>query len=119
MILGFDELFVPAIVAGTKIHTIRAGQRWQAGEVAHFCVHAGQPTQYEFWPPQPVRLVQSIELTSTELRVDGRLLPPAELLALAQADGFPTAEALLAHPYFVARPLPFLGQLVHWTACRY
>ena len=33
MILGFDEAFAPLIVAGTKIHTIRAGQRWQAGEV--------------------------------------------------------------------------------------
>lgn len=117
MILGFDTAFVPAIVAGIKVHTIRAGQRWRAGEVAQFCVHAGQPDQYEFWSPQPVRLVQTIELTATELRVDGRPLAPAELLTLAQADGFSTAEALLA--YFANNPLPFRGQLVHWTACRY
>jgi len=117
MILGFDEAFVPAIVAGTKIHTIRAGQRWRAGEVAHFCVRAGQADQVEFWPPRPVQLVQAVELTATGLRVDGRPLAPAELLALAQADGFPTAEALLA--YFAGKPLPFRGQLVHWTAGRY
>jgi hypothetical protein len=117
MILGFDEAFAPAIIAGTKIHTIRAGQRWQEGEVAHFCVHAGQPAQHEFWPPQPVQLVQAIELTATEMHVDGRRLAPAELLTLAQADGFPTAEALLA--YFADKPLPFRGQLVHWTTCRY
>ncbi len=117
MILGFDEDFAPLIVAGTKVHTIRAGQRWRAGEVAQFVVLAGQPGQHEFWPPQPVRLVQAVELTATGLRVDGRPLAPAELLALARADGFPTAEALLA--YFAGKPLPFYGQLVHWTDCRY
>ena len=104
-------------MAGTKIHTIRAGQRWQAGDMARFCAHAGQPDQYEFWPPQPVRLVQDIELTATELRVAGHLLNPTELLALAQADGFATAAELFA--FFADKPLPFRGQLVHWTDCRY
>lgn len=117
MILGFNEAFIPAIVAGTKIHTIRAGQRWQAGTVAQFCVRAGQPDQYEFWPPRPIVVVQAIELTATEVRVDGRTLPPAELLALAQADGFGTVSELLA--FFADKPLPFQGQLVHWTDCRY
>jgi hypothetical protein len=117
MLLGFNEDFIPAIVAGTKIHTIRAGQRWQAGTVAQFCVHAGQPTQREFWPPQVVRLVQTIELTATELRVDGRLLSPAEFSALAQADGFATTTELLA--FFGDKLLPFQGQLVHWTERRY
>jgi hypothetical protein len=117
VILGFDAAFVPAIVAGTKVHTIRAGQRWQAGELIQFCVHAGQPGQQEFWPPRPVQLVQAIELTATEVYVDGRPLASTELLALAQADGFGTAEALLA--YFVDKPLPFRGQLVHWSDCRY
>jgi hypothetical protein len=117
MILGFNEAFAPLIVAGTKLHTIRAGQRWRAGEVAHFCIRAGQPDQHEFWPPQPVRLVQEVELTASELRVDGRLLSPPELLALARADGFGTAAELLA--FFVGYPLPFRGQLVHWSDCRY
>jgi hypothetical protein len=117
MILGFDEAFAAAIVAGTKIHTIRAGQRWRVGEVAHFCVRAGQPGQHEFWEPRPIVAVQAIELTVTRVQVDGRRLPPAELLALAQADGFPTPAALLA--YFADKPLPFHGQLVHWTARRY
>ncbi|MGI4760263.1 MAG: ASCH domain-containing protein [Janthinobacterium lividum] len=117
MILGFDEAFAPLIVAGVKIHTIRAGQRWQAGEVAQFVVYAGRPGQREFWPPQPVRLVQDIELTDSALCVDGRPLAPAELLTLAQADGFPTTEEFLA--YFTDKPRPFRGQLVHWTDCRY
>jgi hypothetical protein len=116
-VLGFNEVFVPLIVAGTKIHTIRAGQRWQTGDVAHFCVRAHQPDQFEFWPPHQVLSVQQIALTATELRVDGRLLPPAELLALAQADGFETANELLA--FFADKPLPFEGQLVHWTTCQY
>jgi hypothetical protein len=117
MILGFDEAFAPLIVAGTKIHTIRAGQRWQAGTIAQFYVRAGQPDQREFWEPRPVVAVQSIELNTSGLRVDSRPLGPAELLKLAQADGFSTAAALLA--YFAAKPLPFHGQLVHWTTLRY
>ena len=117
MRLGFNEDFISAIQAGSKVHTIRAGQRWQAGTVAHFCARAQQPDCYEFWPARPILLVQQVELTATELRVDGRLLPPAELLALAQADGFATAAELLA--FFAGYPLPFHGQLVHWTDLRY
>jgi hypothetical protein len=117
MVLGFNEAFVPAIVAGTKVHTIRAGQRWQAGTVAQFCVHAGQPGQREFWEPRPIIAIQNIELTHSELWVDGRLLSPPELQALARADGFATAAGLLA--FFADKPLPFRGQLLHWTNCRY
>jgi len=117
MILGFNEAFIPAIVAGTKIHTIRAGQRWQAGTVAQFCTQAHQPGQYEFWAPRPIVAVQDIELTASELRVESRLLPPDEALGLARADGFATTAELLA--FFADKPLPFRGQLVHWTDCRY
>lgn len=117
MTLGFDEVFIPAILAGTKVHTIRAGQRWRAGDIAHFCARAQQPDCYEFWPARPVQLVQEFELTATEVRLDGRPLTPAQLLALAQADGFNTATELLA--FFVDKPRPFQGQLVHWTELRY
>lgn len=117
MILGFNEAFIAAIVAGTKVHTIREGRRWQAGAVAHFCARAHQPDMYEFREPLPIQLVQSIELTTNELRVDGHLLPPAELLVLAQADGFATAADLFA--FFADKSMPFRGQLVHWTTLRY
>jgi hypothetical protein len=117
MVLGFNEEFMPAILAGTKLHTIRAGQRWQVGMVAQFCVHAGQPAQREFWAARPIVSIQAIELTTTELCVDGRPLSPPELLALAQADGFASAADLLA--FFADKPLPFRGQLLHWTALRY
>lgn len=38
MILGFKKQFVPLIVAGTKIHTIREDKhnRWKAGNKIHF-----------------------------------------------------------------------------------
>lgn len=117
MILGFKEAFISAIVAGTKVHTIREGQRWRVGEVAHFCARAHQPDQYEFWLPLPIVAIQAIELTRSELRVDGRLLGLVELVALAQADGFSSAADLLA--FFADRPLPFRGQLLHWTDLRY
>ncbi len=117
MILGFNDEFIPAILAGTKVHTIREGQRWRAGDVAEFYARAQAPDRYEFRAPLPVLLVQEIELTVEGLRVDGRLLPPPELLALAQADGFATAQELLA--FFAGKPLPLRGQLVHWTNLRY
>lgn len=117
MILGFNEAFIPAIIAGIKVHTIREGQRWKAGDVAHFCTRAHQPDQYEFWAPLPILLIQHIELTTSTLHIDGRLLDDTELQALARADGFATAAGLLA--FFADRPTPFVGQLLHWTTLRY
>ena len=117
MVLGFNEAFITAIVSGTKIHTIREGLRWQAGDIAHFCARAHQPDQYEFWEPLPILSIQGIELTKSTLHIDGRLLNESEVLALAQADGFATATELLA--FFADKPMPFVGQLLHWTALRY
>jgi hypothetical protein len=117
MILGFNESFIPAIQAGTKVHTIREGQRWRAGDIAHFYARAQAPDRYEFWEPRPVLLVQEFELTVAGLLIEGRLLTPTELLTLAQADGFATAAELLA--FFADKPLPLRGQLVHWTTLRY
>jgi len=117
MILGFNEAFTPAIIAGTKVHTIREGFRWQVGEIAQFYARAQQPDKYVFWAPRPILLIQHIELTSSTLRVDGRLLDAAELTALAKADGFATAAELLA--FFADKPMPFMGQLLHWTPLQY
>jgi hypothetical protein len=117
MILGFNEAFIPAILAGTKVHTIREGQRWKAGDVAEFYARAQAPDRYEFWEPRPILAVQDVELTAAGLLLDGRLLTPTALLALAQADGFATAKELLA--FFADKPLPLRGQLVHWTSLRY
>ena len=117
MILGFNEAFIPAILAGTKVHTIREGLRWQVGAIAQFCARAQQPDKYEFWAPRPILAIQGIELTGNELRVDNRLLDKAELQQLAQADGFATAAELIA--FFADKTLPFVGQLLHWTTLRY
>ncbi|GAA3987154.1 ASCH domain-containing protein [Hymenobacter antarcticus] len=35
MILEFKPEFVPLIISGTKVHTIRAGRRWVAGHFTH------------------------------------------------------------------------------------
>jgi len=117
MILGFNETFIPAIMAGTKVHTIREGFRWQAGDIAHFYARAQQPDKYAFWEPKPILLIQNIELTTSTLRVDNRLLDAAQSLALARADGFATVAELLG--FFADKPMPFVGQLLHWTALRY
>lgn len=117
MILGFNEAFIPAILAGVKVHTIREGQRWRAGDSAEFYARAQEPERYEFREPLPILLVQEVEITTAGLFVEGRLLSPTELLALAHADGFATANELLV--FFADKSHPFRGQLVHWTELRY
>jgi len=39
MNLGFNEIFIPKIISGSKIHTIRKDSfnRWGAGKLIHIC----------------------------------------------------------------------------------
>lgn len=75
------------------------------------------PIQYLFYPIRPVVSTQEAELNAEGMHVDGRRLEGAELELLAQRDGFATAADFLA--FFVGRPLPIVGQLIHWTPAHY
>lgn len=117
MNLPFSEQLVAPIQAGTKIHTFRAGQRWRAGMLIHFYAQSRRPGMYRFHPILPVVSVQAAELTAEGMHVDGRRLEGAELELFAQRDGFASAAEFLA--FFEGRPLPIVGQLIHWTPVRY
>lgn len=117
MNLPFSDALVAPIQAGTKVHTFRAGQRWQAGMLIHFYARARTPDMSLFFPVQPVVSVQAAKLTAEGMHVDGRRLEGAELELFAQRDGFATAVEFFA--FFAGRELPIVGQLIHWTPVRY
>lgn len=117
MNLAFSDDLLPAIQAGTKIHTFRAGSRWRAGTMIHFFARNRKPGMYQFFPKRPVVSVQAAELTAEGMHVDGRRLEGAELELFARRDGFATAADFFA--FFVGRELPIVGQLIHWTPVRY
>ncbi|MDO7877537.1 ASCH domain-containing protein [Hymenobacter sp. ASUV-10] len=122
MTLGFSPEFVPLIVNGTKIHTIRTGQRWSVGQAICFCTNEFQGELRSFRPDGVVTAVQAIRITAgpgpSVCEVDGRPLPDAELAELARRDGF-ESPAQLRQFFMDNYELPFVGQLVHWTTARY
>jgi hypothetical protein len=128
MILGFKAEFVPAVVAGTKPHTIRKGKRWRVGQSIQFYQDARQKTMLKIRPDAVATVVQEIIITRPErylgpprepvITIDGRQLTPLECQELARRDGFDDLDGLLrfiTQAYF----LPFTGQLIGWTDLRY
>lgn len=128
MILSFQETFVPAVVAGTKPHTIRAGQRWREGMSIQFYQNARQKSMAKIRPNDVARVVQEIKVEQPErylgppkqpiISIDGRQLTAIECTTLAHSDGFDSVEELVR---FLAmlHSLPFTGQLIGWTDLRY
>ncbi|SDY57257.1 hypothetical protein [Hymenobacter psychrophilus] len=91
MILGFDSAFVPQIQAGTKIHTIRRGHRWQAGQLINFSLNEDQATGRTFHPDAVVSSTQHLRIHNGQhLFIDERPILGVELDQLAQHDGFLT-----------------------------
>lgn len=118
MILGFKPEFVPLVISGAKVHTIRAGRRWVAGQPISFCTILGPDSFTKFQPDgmaQTVQAVRAVEVHGTYLiEIDGRQLPGPELAAFVRRDGFDLPHQLF---HFLAgyAGLPFVGQLIHWT----
>ena len=118
MNLEFKPDFVPQIIAGTKVHTIRAGRRWATGQSISFCTNIGPDNLAKFQPDglaQTVQTVRATEIHGTyRIKVDGRQLPAPELADFVRRDGFESPDQLFQ---FLAGydGLPFEGQLIHWT----
>ncbi|WP_210520792.1 hypothetical protein [Hymenobacter terricola] len=118
MILGFTPDFVPLITSGTKVHTIRAGRRWVAGQPISFCTNRGPDNLAKFQPDgvaQTVQTSRAAEIHGTYLvEVDGRQLPSPELAEFVRRDGFKSVDHLF-HFLTGYHGLPFVGQLINWT----
>ena len=118
MILGFTPAFVPQIISGTKVHTIRAGRRWVAGQSISFCINLSPDNQPQFQPDGVAQTVQAIRAEKIHgtylVEMDGRQLTGPELAEFIRRDGFESLDQLF-HFLTGYHGLPFVGQLIHWT----
>ena len=116
MILGFQKQFIPKILAGTKVHTIRKDprSRWLKGMKIHFASGIRTKNYQQFYAGVCTG-VQDIVFNADGVYVDwGRKLDSGSLDLLAERDGFDTVHEMMK--FF--RP-PFSGRLIHWTNVRY
>lgn len=117
MILGFKPQFVPLILAGTKIHTIREDKqrRWYVGNTIHFATGV-RTKKYKCFKEEFCTRVQDIIISRKFVRiiVDGRMLSDQEINMLAVSDGFKHAE-----DFFRWFNYDFQGKIIHWTHTKY
>lgn len=113
-------------IAKPKLHTIRAGNRWEAGMDIHFAINPRSKNYFQFAPVIPCVSVQEIEIIHTGYSPNtpavyvsnGKsLMNPlsySEIETLAQNDGFDSVEQ-----FFAWFNKDFKGQLIHWSDLRY
>lgn len=121
MVLGFKKQFVPKILDGTKIHTIREdkNRRWKPGMKIHFAtgVRTKNYNQFKSGVCTGVqRVVINPEIQSVNVLTDNgwRTLTEKQKTEFAKNDGFDT-------------PVDFWnwfneffdGVIIHWTERRY
>jgi hypothetical protein len=124
---GTPTNFADKILAGNKIHTIRKGNRWKAGDLIHFST-GSRTKQYSNFYQTTCTSTQQIEMWLSDpgltfiidhdpirlwSTVDRKyLLAKNSGLSWSQLEGF----------YVNAHNLneqSFLGQIIHWTDFRY
>lgn len=97
-----------------KWHTIRAGNRWKAGDTFSPRVWTGKPycsKQLAIAPDIEIKTVMSFEIQNNSLFVDGEELTAAQWIELAQNDGLSISDMLAWLKY----PKPFSGQILCWS----
>jgi len=122
MILTFKKQFNKAIIDGTKIHTIRAGERWRPGLDIQFYNDARTKSMKKFTDDKKCIAVQKIILYRSEnipgfqwITIDGKELSPSMLYTLCKNDGFKYVNTFFEF-FFDSREYTFFeGQLIHWT----
>jgi hypothetical protein len=105
-----------------KVHTIRAGARWKAGDVFSPRVWSGLPyasKQIAISPDVVIQSVQEIEIMpaanwhNSRFKVDGRLLDVEQIVYLARNDGLKTQD--LNDWFFTSHVNVFKGQIICWA----
>nr|WP_294897781.1 hypothetical protein [uncultured Pedobacter sp.] len=115
-----------------KLHSIRKGNRWKAGDKIHFVINNRTKNRFQFAPIVPVVSTQEFEIKwvenpkykeryKPEIYIDGKLFfsdyftsERKELERLSQNDGF--EEGYDVCYYFNKN---FKGQIIHWTDLKY
>lgn len=124
MILGFKPQFVSEIESGKKVHTIRRGFRWKAGNTIQFAtgVRTKNYNQFKSGVCDGVEEIRIMYVDGDlEVRVGGHTLAMVERLELAKKDGFDDYHEFVRWFYDATEKgkEDFLGQIVHWTKMRY
>lgn len=141
MILGFKPQFVPKILDGTKLHTIRSGNRWKPGMSIQMATGVRTPQYNQFNADRPdlqvckgvqdivIRfnckddffVLQNMKTNSIytfSIFIDCKQIKNQFAISrLAANDGFEYTWQFLEW-FFAARSKAnnrFIGQLIHWT----
>ena len=123
MVLGFNPRFVDPILAGSKIHTIRADahDRWREGLTIQFATGVRTKKYRKFKEGLCIRTQTIIiehhdhTIGDTEIVVDNKILSLKEIKELSANDGF---ENLVDFVKWFDKDC-FKGKLIHWTQKRY
>jgi hypothetical protein len=112
----------------SKIHTIRSGNRWKAGDKIHFVVNSRTKDRFQFAPVITAKSVQRIDITyypesldltkkvkhSPLVRIDDKAIVGDELMNLVRNDGFNSAEQ-----FFEWFSEDFEGQIIWFCDGKY
>jgi hypothetical protein len=123
MKLGFKPQFIPHIISGKKIHTIRRDAAGRAQEGISIYMYDSEElinNGLQEFDIKPIISMQKIEIKYTKLfawfiagpfvKVDDRLLTILQIHDLATADGFDNVEQ-----FFDCFDTDFVGKIIHWT----
>lgn len=115
MILGFKPQFVPKILDGSKVHSIRKGNRWKAGTKIHFATGVRTKNYNQFNSGECVS-TQTIIINprASLIMIDGNGLNQYTKELLAKNDGFDSWEEF--ETWF---DKGLTGQIIHWTNYKY
>lgn len=115
MVLSFKEQFIPKILDGSKIHTIRRDpeRRWQKGVKIHFATGV-RTKDYNQFHEGVCRFNQAIHIQgrTIHLGLNGGMhrLSEKGVDLLAKNDGFDSTDA-----FWEWFNEDFYGVIVHWT----
>lgn len=135
MILGFKKNFPDGTpthfkekitVEETKLHSIRAGERWRAGMSIEMAYGVRSKNYFQFNKYLPeLQLcisVQSVEMDfnltdhSIGMRIDDRKVDKYVIREVIKNDGL-TREQFIE--WFFKDSTSFTGQIIHWTSLKY
>ena len=123
MILSFKEKFVPLILNGKKIHTIRydSNNRWKPGRTIHFATGI-RTKKYRQFHQSKCTGVQDIELLNAGdeiiIVIDYVVVVNNDLLnRIANNDGLNKEDFI---KWFIPKQKDvFIGKIIHWTDFKY
>lgn len=116
-VLIFEPELAPRVASGEKKHTIRKRGTCAVGEMLSLRKWSARP----YWSKQEeikrvcCWRVRKLEVTATEMRINGTVLTQDEMAVFAQSDGFDSADEMIGFLQ-CAYGLPFAGETIEWEA---